>query len=213
MLYRFSLIVFVLALLIPVGAFGQSGRKLPKGSPRVATPEPEPEVVVTPTKPPPKPDFTIKFVSDIPLAGPQSFISPQRLHTWTVDRLRRSTLLDVRDSGSMNRRDAIKMAKAESESFVVLVELRSDMFSSSARASTVVLTVYNPVTAKVKQTRSLAIGMNSTRMPGSRNILYNCYPDAYGEQLLLLEASIEAADTIMRSFNVPLPPLCRGTGI
>lgn len=206
-------LTLAVCVLISVSLNAQSGRKLPKGSPPVAAPTPEPEIVTTP-KIPPKPDFLIKFVSDIPRAGPTGFISPERLHTWTVERLRRSTLLDVRDSGSLNRRDAIKLAKEQTESFVVLIELHNDIFSgSNARASTVVLTIYNPGTGKVKQTRSLSIGQNSTRLPGSTNVLYSCYPGVYGDQLLLLEASIEAADTIFRSFNVPLPPICGGKGI
>jgi len=207
-----AFVVIGLCLLASTLITAQSGRRLPKGSPAVATPTPTPELA-TESKKPPKPDHNLRFVSDIPLAGPSRLISPQSIHSWTLERLRRSSLVEVKDSGSMNRRDAIKLAKSESESYVVLVELRNDMFSgTSARASTIVLTVYNPVTAKVKVTRSLSVGQNSTRLPGSQNLLYTCYPGIYGDQILLLEASIEAADAVFNSFSIPVPPLCRNSG-
>lgn len=212
MVYQIAKLLFVFTLLLPIAVEAQSGRRLPKGSPPVATPTPEIEIVREPT-PPPKPDFTVKFVSDIPRAGPAAFLSPENLHRWTVERLRRSTLLDVKDMGTLNRRDAIKRAKAETASYVALVEMQNDMFGgANARATTVVVWVYDPVTAKVKKTRSLAIGQNSTRMPGSTNVLRACYPTVYGEQILLLEASIEAADVILRAFNVPVPPICGNVG-
>jgi len=208
-----SIVAVGLVLIGATMLTAQSGRRLPKGNPAVATPTPTPEIAIEQKKPP-KPDHTIRFVSDIPLAGPSQLISPQSIHSWTIDRLRRSSLVEVKDSGSMNRRDAIKLARSETEIYVVLVELRNDMFSgTSARASTIVLTVYNPVTAKVKVTRSLSVGQNSTRLPGSKNLLYTCYPAVYGDQILLLEASIEAADTVFNSFSIPLPALCRNTGI
>ena len=126
-------------------------------------------------------------------------------------------LLDVRDIGEINRRDAIKQAKSETEAYVVLLELASDPFApygtTSVRAMSIHLTVYHPVSAKVKFSRTLALGQNSMRLPGSSNVLRACNPSLYGNELLLLEATIEAADSVMNTFNVPLPPLCQGAGL
>ncbi len=221
MQYRRYRVIFhacILAVLILLGSsFGdaQSGRRVAKGSPAVATPTPTPEIVER--KPPPKPDFKLKVYADIDIGGTFGFPMPERMQRWTVERLRRTTLLDVLDAGSVNRRDAIKQAKAETEAYVVLLELQSDPFSqygtTSVRAMSIHLTVYHPASAKVKLKRTLALGQNSTRLPGSASVIQACNPGLYGNEILLLEASIEAADTVMSNFNVPLPSLCRGVGL
>lgn len=195
----------------------QSGRKLPKGSPTVPTPTPAPEPVVT-AKPKPKPDFTLKVYSNIDFGSSFGFLMPERMPRWAIERLQKTPLLDIRNSGTLNRRDAIKQAKVETEAFVVLLELEADPLNSTRMTSPIQgmqieVTVYHPVTAKVKFKRTLALGQNSTRLPGSRNVLRSCNPSVYGDDLLLLEASYEAADSVMGTFNVPLPPLCGGTGI
>lgn len=194
----------------------QSGRKLPKGSPTVPTPTPVPEPVIT-VKPKPKPDFILKVYSDIELGSTFGLPMPERMHRWAVERLKKTSLLDVRDAGKVNRRDAIKQAKLETEAYVVLLELEADPFvpygTTAVRAMQMHVTVYHPVSAKVKFKRTLALGQNSTRLPGSKNVLQACNPSIYGNELLLLEASFEAADSIMNTFNVPLPPLCSGIGI
>jgi len=214
----FQVLIVGAAIIILCGAVAaQSGRRLPKGSPPVATPTPAPTPeTVAQTKVPPKPDFVLKVYSDIIQSGPSAFPLPTRMHTWAVERLRRSRLLDVRDSGSVTRREAIKQAKLETEIYVVLLELQSDPFGrgggGSANESWIELTIYNPVTGKVKASRRLTMNESSTRLPGSRTVLQTCNPGVYGDDVLLLEASIEAADFVMDSFRVPLPPLCSGPG-
>jgi hypothetical protein len=210
--------IFALAITVfaAIEITAQSGRRLPKGSPPVAVPTPTPEQIRQP-KPPPKPDFTVKVFSNIDSASSYTLPSPERMHSWAVERLRRTSLLDVRDAGSANRRDAIKQAKAETEIYVVLLDLHVDPFAAYGRASArsmwIDLTAYYPVTGKIKFSRTLALGQNSTRMPGSTNVMRACFPGVYGNDLLLLEASIEAADNVMNTFNVPLPPLCRNPGL
>lgn len=193
----------------------QSGRRLPKGSPPVASPTPR-EVPAQP-KPPPKPDFILKVYSNIEFDATFGFPKPERMHTWTVERLRKTTLLDVRDAGEVNRRDAIKQAKSETDVYVVLLELRREPYSpygpTSVQAMSIHLTVYHPVSGKIKFARTLALGQNSSRPPGSPDILQACNPGVYGNDLLLLEASTEAANSVMNVFNVPLPRDCRVPGL
>ncbi|HQZ96088.1 MAG TPA: hypothetical protein PLP21_07190 [Pyrinomonadaceae bacterium] len=216
----FRTVNILVALAIIVLASGmlvaQSGRRLPKGSPPIVTPTPTPELVQQ-SKPPPQPDFILKVYSDIELGSTFGLPMPERMQRWAVERLKKTPLLDVRDAGLVNRRDAIKQAKVETAAYVVLLELEADPFvpygTNAVRAMQLHLTVYHPVTAKVKFKRTLAIGQNSTRLPGTRTVLQACNPGLYGNELLLLEASIEAADSVMNTFNVPLPPLCSGTGI
>lgn len=217
--FHFANAVFVLSIILFPSATmvtAQSGRRLPKGSPSVATPTPMPEPVTQP-KAPRKPDFILKVYSDIQRGSTFGFPMPERMHRWSVERLRKSMLLDVRDMGEVNRRDAIKQAKAETEAYIVLLELAAEPFAPygtlSVRAMSIHLTVYHPVSAKVKFSRTLALGQNSMRLPGSSNVLRACYPSLYGDEVLLLDASIAAADSVMNTFNVPLPPLCQGTGL
>ena len=216
----FHAVKILAALAIVVFGAGmltaQSGRRLPKGSPPIVTPTPTPESVEQ-SKPSPKPDFILKVFSDIELGSTFGFPMPERMHRWAVERLKKTPLLDVRDAGMVNRRDAINQAKAETEAFVVLLELEADPFvqygTNAVRAMQMHLTVYHPATAKVKFKRTLALGQNSTRLPGSKTVLQSCNLGIYDNELLLLEASVEAADSVMSTFNVPLPPLCSGTGI
>ena len=213
-----TLHIAILAAMMLVAATvpAQSGRRLPKGSPTVATPTPVAETVVMQVKPPRKPDFILKVYSSIELGSTFGLLMPEKMHSWAVERLRKSSLLDIRDIGEVNRRDAIKQAKLETEAYVVLLELESDPFvpygTNEVRAMQLHLTVYHPVSAKVKFKRTLSLGQRSTRLPGSSTVLQACNPGVYGNELLLLEASLEAADSVMNTFNVPLPPLCRGTG-
>ncbi len=210
----YAAIVLMVVFAVHGSVAGQSGRRLPKGSPPVATSAPEPEPVIV-SKPPPEPQFTFKVMSDISQGGAQTFMMPTRMHTWVVDRFRRSVLLAVRDGGSTGRSSAIKQAKAETEAFVVLLELNSDPFgqmrSTSAAESSVVVTVYHPVSGKVKFSRMMTVGQTSSRRPGSSTVLQSCFPGVYRNDLLLLETSIAAADMVLNSFNIPLPPVCGGT--
>lgn len=207
--------IFALVLFLSVSGSAQSGRRLPKGSPPIATPEPPPEIKAAPIREPVKPEITLKVLSDISQGGSQVFLMPNRLHTWTVERLRRSSLLEVRNGGSTGRSNAIKQAKAETEAYTVLIEMQSDPFGptreSSGREATVVVTVYHPVSGKVKFSRMMTVGQASMRTLGSSSVVQACYPGVYRNDLLLLEASIAAADTIMSSFSVPLPPICGGS--
>ncbi len=171
-------------------------------------------IVATPTEKP-KPDFKLQIVSDVPMAEPGLFMAPGRMHRWAVERLRRSSLLDTVDGGQANRKVASDRAKASKEAFIVLFDLQSDPFVSAgsrARRATLYVTIFSPETGKIKATRGLAMGMNSTRLPGSRSVLQACYPDAYRDDLLLLEATVEAADFVMDHFRVPRPPLCQTGG-
>ena len=210
------LLLGAIVLLGSTTLVAQSGRRLPKGSPPVATPTATP-ARVEPVRVPPKPDFTVKVFSDIELGSTFGFPMSERMHSWAVERLRNTPLLDVRDAGRANRRDAIKQAKLETEAYVVLLELQANPFvpygTTAVRAMSIYLTVYHPVSGKVKFSRTLALGQNSTRLPGSSTVLQACNPGVYGNELLLLEASFEAADSVMDTFRVPIPPLCRGTGI
>lgn len=217
--FRAVSLVNLIALIVvfSLTGFSQSGRRLPKGSPAASTPEPVVEQTVEEPKPPPKPSFRLKVMSDISQGGAQTFIMPTRLHTWAVERLRKSLLLDVRDGGSTGRGNAIKQAKSETEAYVVLLELNSDPFgsvrSTSGREATVVVTVYHPVSGKVKFSRMMSVGQTSSQFPGSSTAVQACYPGVYRNDLLLLEASIAAANTVMSSFSIPFPPLCGGSGI
>lgn len=191
----------------------QSGRKLPKGSPPVETPEPAPQPIVE-EKPRPKPQFTLKVMSDLAQGGAGTFMNPSRMHSWVVDRLSRSILLAVRDGGSTGRSDAIKQAKSETEAFVILLELNADPFgpvrSTSGREATMIVTVYHPVSGKVRFSRMLSVGQTSSLRPASSTVLNGCYPSVFRNDILLLETSIAAADLVLNHFNIPLPPVCGG---
>lgn len=204
----------VAAILFSAGTIlGQSGRPVPKRPPASPVPAATPEPAVQQERPP-KP-YTLKVLADIPQAGYFAFPFPERSKTWTVEQLKRSPLLEVRDLGMATRREAIERAENETEAFVVLLQMEADpiYLSPGSRAAAgeiyIDFWVYLPVTGKVKQTGRVRLSQTSRDGIGRSPVLRTCRPDLSRDDFLLYTASMEISDRIMSSWNIPLPKACK----
>ena len=210
-LYVVNAVLMSSAILLATaaGVMGQSGRSVPKPAPTA----PAPATTPTPAaKPRPTPMYSVKVISDIQQDAYFAFPKPEYMHTWALERLRKTPLLNVLDGGFDNRRDAIKKAREETETYVVLLqlELPAGGVAASAPAAGLVrisLSVLSPGTGKIKYSKWVALNkqMRSGIPP---SILKTCHTGIFGNDYLLLEASIEAAEYVMSSFSIPIPPDC-----
>jgi hypothetical protein len=192
----------------------QAGRKLPQGKP--ATPKSEPTPSPTPElAKPTKPQFTLKVVRDIHQTLYLSFPFPERMQEWAVIRLRRSPLLAVSAGDQTNHAEAVKLAKAETEAYLVWLQLEEDPMikpevsgrHAPAGQVRINFSILEPVTGKTKYS-SVVFLAQSGRGVGIRTNNSVCYPGVHDDDYLLLEASMEAAARVMEYFKVPLSPVC-----
>ena len=199
MKHRLLTTVVVLALCA-VTVQAQSGRRHVKPEPAAPVPTPTPEPTPTPKKEEKKSELLFFIGAD----RTDSFASfPYSYYDAVVrgcaDRLRSgsSASIEITDK-SLNRGDAIKRAKADASTYVVLLTLKYDSMARSYDDMILEFVVFAPTTAKIAVNgRSY---MNSNRagpisVPrGSGNVLYR-------EQLLKL-AGEDAGDRILKSLNL-----------
>ena len=207
-----SLTILVFVLTAAASSHAQSGRSIPKRS--AATPTATPALEIPKSVEPPPKLYTLKVVAEMSQAVYFAFPFPERSKSWAIERLRKSPLLDVRDSGQANRREAIRRAETETEAFVVLLQIDADPIylspGSRAAAGEIFLDfwVYAPITGKVKQTGRVRLSQTS-RDGINAPLIRTCRPDLGSDEFLLLKASFEVADRILNSWNLPIPTDCR----
>lgn len=191
---------------------GQAGRRVqkPAATPTPATAEPTP----TP-KPIAKPQLTLKVVSDPAMTTYLVFPFPEHMQAWVIDSLKTSPLLDVTAGATANRSEAVRLAKAETEIFLVWVQLEDSQLPDGRNAGNragsgevwINYSIISPGTGKTKTFGRVVLSQAAPRA-GSASVLRTCYPTVRGDEYLLLQGSLEVATRIFDSFDVPLPPLC-----
>jgi hypothetical protein len=193
---------------------GQAGRKLPQGKSAPPKSEPMPSPTPEPAKPA-KPQFTLKVVRDIPQTLYLSFPFPEQMQEWAVGRLRRSPLLSVSAGNQSNHAEAVKLAKDETEAYVVWLQLEEDPMvkqepsgrHAPAGQDRINFSLMAPVTGKTTYSGVVFLAQ-SNRGVGVRTNQSLCYPGVRNDDYLLLEASLEAAARIMEYLKVPVSPAC-----
>ncbi len=164
-------VICLAALFILVSA--QSGRKQKKAEPQpqvqgVNRPEtrvqPEPEI--TPEKPKEKgPQRTIMVMTSMPdLSIPLYYTDIARQGCLSEFRDALKTL-DLRESRNQTRSDAIKTAKEDDGTYVVLIDMEYDRLGGSTTGVDLRYTIFEPKTAKVAGTGSGYPTQPSGRMP------------------------------------------------
>lgn len=203
-----TLAIIVVAAL---GVAGQSGRNIPKQTQPVVVSTPEP---TSTARPRPTPLISVKVVADIQPNAYFAFPKPENMHRWALDRLRNTPLLTVVDGGFARRHDAIKQAEKETEAYVVLLQLEDDPFGRpdiagrpAAGQVWIYLSVLSPQTGKAKHTKRITLN-KQLRRGMHPSILHSCHTGIFGNDYLLLEASLEAAEYVMSSFGIPIPSDC-----
>lgn len=135
-----------------------------------------------------------------------------------VQRLRDSKSLKLGVEESMTRGEAVKRAKAATDTYILWLELRGNGMDldpmRDARTSDFYIqyAVLEPKTAKVKAQGNVHLRPTSSGRIGGIGIgrsLPRCYPQpAYSAEFAVMEAGIEAAERILRAFSLPVPPPC-----
>lgn len=194
------------------GLMGQAGRRVQKPA---ATPTPPPPEPTPSPKPIAKPQLTLKVVSDPGMTTYLVFPFPEHMQEWVVDRLKKSQLLDVTVGARANRSEAVRLAKEETEVFIVWVQLEDSQLPDGRNAGNragsgevwINYSILSPRTGKTKTFGKVVLSEIAPRA-GSANVLRTCYPTVRGDEYLLLQGSLEVATRIFQSFDVPVPPLC-----
>jgi len=198
--FLISFLIGTFLLSCALVSLGQSGRRSPKPvSPPVVEPVPTEDPVKP--KPKPKPGLLLNVGMDqdggfgiFPL-----YYYADALRT-VVERLREDSSIEVNASGNMTRRDAVNDAKAEKEGYVVYLQLKSDIGSSSAREAAtnavVEYWIFAPTTAKVAKS-----GHTYARDYQNKSIL-RPNTSVYDNYLLNLAAQA-AAEQILAHFHKP----------
>jgi hypothetical protein len=201
---------FVLALVLSGAAtdMAQSGRKVRKSTPAPdSSPEPTPAPTPTASSVKPKPRLTFLVGLDrydsftnIPLYAYEGVLRN------LTDRLADSPSVRVGGAQSdMSRSDAIHKAKAETEAYVVWIQLRDDSLSRDPRNSgnlenlVVEYTVLAPTTAK-----QATSGRSYAQSQRNRGILSPRTSSIYGDRYLN-QAAQEAAERILAHFQIHAP--------
>jgi hypothetical protein len=170
---RAALLGLCLLLAVVSVALGQSGRKQKKSDPlppvqgvpesktKEAAPEPDPEPA-----PDKKPELKQRLVIASDGGGfDVSMISINVARQACVDEMRRlARTVNVQDSGTMHRSDAIKAAKNDDQTYVVLLE--AGMMTMSSREAELRYTIFAPKTGKVRGTgQGLPVDYNRLPRP------------------------------------------------
>ena len=201
MKYRAFATMLVIALCV-CSVYAQSGRKHVKTAPAAPVPTPTPEATPAPKKSDKQSDPIFSVAAD----RNDSFLSvPFTYHDAAlrgcVDRLRSGTAGGIDVSGkSINRGDAIKKAKAEKVTYVVLLTLKLDSMARSNNELILDFVVFAPGTAKIVTTghsypnaqRSGPLVVGPSRNPSS---------SIYYERMLQL-AGEDAANRILKALNL-----------
>ena len=203
--------VFVVLTLASIGAQAQSGRRAPKGTttvPTISGPKEveKPRVPVKDDRIP----LAVAIEERNPFSGIPYYLAGTVRDTCAVH-LRASSSVKVEIvARSMNRSEAVKRAKAEKETYVVWLQIESDMYDRTGTTNQapeslyVRYTVFAPLTGKTKTSgRTSQIYRNGGggvlgRIPTSRgSSIYSEYA--------LKEAARQAAEEVLEAFSIHPP--------
>lgn len=205
---------FMLLLLAYGAAPAQSGRRLPKGS-APPVPQATPQEQTRQTKTPAQPQISLLIMGNIEQSVHLLVPLPDRVLSWVTKRLRDAPALSPMEGDRANRSEAIKRAKATKDGFIIYLKVDetgySPMIPGTRRLSwdnvSISYSVLAPDSGKALSSGVVYLGQ--VKSMGRVGNLPLCYPGVRGNDLLLLQASLEVAERIMSALNVPAPPDCR----
>lgn len=216
---RRALFLFVCVLFLMSGAgtmLAQSGRRAPKNPSPVPTPSPtSPSSSSSETKPKAADTktalYTFLIFEDSNTSVNIPLNADMAAFRGFSGRLREASDLLINDGGRGDRGRARDAAKKETTTYVVLVHLDADSFNSGRTGQVdpsniaVRYFVYTPGTGTLKHQGSVymrpnqsRVGVGGIRLPGRGG------PFAF--ESMLEQAGRDAADRLMRNFNLRLPP-------
>ena len=192
---------FTILLICAISVHAQSGRRQTKPAPAAPVPSPTPEPTPIPKKDNQEPEFIFLVGSDRQGAFSIPFVFYDAVVRGCADRLRARSSADVdvaeRD---LSRGDAIKKAKSDTKTYVVVMSLSYDSMARLSDDITVDFVVFAPETAKVVTTGRSYLNANRAGPlivgPTSRGPA-----GLYREEMLRL-AGEDAANRILKSMKL-----------
>jgi hypothetical protein len=200
MKYRLLTTIAVLALCV-FTVQAQSGRRHTQPEPAAPVPTPTPEATPTPKKAEEKSELVFFIGADRnDSMATFPFTYYDAVVSGCASRLRAGSSADIEASNqSLSRGDAIKKAKADTKTYVVLLMLKFDTMARSYDDMIVEFVVFAPGTAKVAVTGHSYMNANRAgpiiaQPRGSTSALYR-------EQLLKV-AGEDAGNRILKSLHL-----------
>jgi hypothetical protein len=132
-------------------------------------------------------------------------------------RLREAHSFEINtESARAARGEASRRAKTETERFVVWIALRADSMNNDPAGMRrpnpedyhIEYGVYAPVTGKTISSGTVYLRPGYGSIGGVRVGAPSCYPATYAYEYEFVYAAIDAANRVMKSFNLIPPPLC-----
>jgi hypothetical protein len=209
-------IVFV--ALLACGAQAQSGRRQPKREeiPPVSAPTPE----TTPAKPKQEAMKRIPVVVFIDRSlSVETSTTARKIVTQSFgQRLREADAFDISadSSARTSRGDAQRQAKSEQERFVVWMALRTNGMNSGQMGSLrpnpedyhIEYAVFDPTTGRTRSSGNVYMRAGYGSVGGIAVGVPTCYPATYASEYEFVVGAIDAANRVMRAFDIPPPPVC-----
>ncbi|HSO76424.1 MAG TPA: hypothetical protein VLU47_16445 [Blastocatellia bacterium] len=136
-------------------ALAQSGRRIPK---QPTSPDPKPPAQTEPSiqpSTPAAPQLPILVVKNLPTAASSSILANIALNG-CIEELKQSPAVQVSTGKDKNRKDASDYAKASTDTYVVLIQLESDvvdrgsLIEADPRSLSLTYIVFAPGTGKIK---------------------------------------------------------------
>jgi hypothetical protein len=198
MRYRRLTATLFLLLICAISAHAQSGRRKTQPPPAAPVPTPTPEPTPVPKKDEKEPEVIILVGADRQGAFSIPIVYYDVVVRSCADRLRtKSAAIDMSER-DLSRGEAIKKAKAEAKTYVVLLSLSFDSMSNSYDDLQVDFVVFAPGTAKVVTTGRSYLNPNR-----AGPLIVGPTPrgsELYRQQMLR-QAGEEAANRIWKSIN------------
>ena len=198
---KYRLLTTVVLALCVLTAQAQSGRRQVKPAPAAPVPTPTPEPTPTPKKEEEKSELLFFIGADrTDSFSTFPFTYYDAVVRGCADRLRSGSSADIDvTNGSLNRGDAIKKAKSDTKTYVILLTLKYDSMARSSDELILEFVVFAPGTAKIavngrSYMNSNRAGPISVPRGGSSSTLYR-------EQLLKL-AGEDAGNRILKSLHL-----------
>jgi hypothetical protein len=207
--------LFVFAFVCATQA--QSGRRVTKREEVAPVPMPTPEAEAKKPVREAMKKITLLVLADSSLS-PQGSSTAQSIVTQTFgQRLREANAFELNtDSTQASRGAAVRKAKEEKERFVVWIALRVDGMNNDPAGISrpnpenyhIEYGVYAPVTGKSISSGNVYLRAGYGSIGGVRVGAPSCYPATYAYEYEFVYGAIDAANRVMRAFNLAPPPLC-----
>jgi hypothetical protein len=207
----------LLVVACACATLGQSGRRVQRQQEiaPVPTPTPLPEAKKPVQEAAKK--ITLLVLADSSVSMQTSMTAQTIVMQTFGQRLREANALEVNaDSTRSSRGEASRRAKEEKERFVVWIALRVEGLSNDPAGISrpnpedyhIEYGVYAPVTGKSISSGNVYLRAGYGSIGGVRVGAPSCYPATYAYEYEFVYGAIDAANRVMKAFNLIPPPLC-----